>query len=178
MSLRRSRPTILVSLSLLGAVLVAQAQQAPAPADNLNLRYANGIVAIAEDKVITVDDVRREIGPLVAEIQQTSRSEQEFNEKLEALQEDVIQNLIDRVLIVKEFYKDEKRKVPARTLVVRTSQRLGTLASYLLEPQAEDGLTAWNAFDPLVAGKDFPVVRLPGEAKLVTRPLPPLAEDR
>jgi peptidyl-prolyl cis-trans isomerase SurA len=86
---------------------------ASAPADNLNQRYANGIVAIAEDKVITVDDVRREIGPLVPEIQRTSRNEQEFNEKLEALQEDVIQNLIDRVLIVKEFYKDEKRRVPS-----------------------------------------------------------------
>jgi peptidyl-prolyl cis-trans isomerase SurA len=76
------------------------------------LRYANGIVAIAEDKVITVDDVRREIGPLVPEIQKQSRNEKEFNEKLEALQEDVIQNLIDRVLIVKDFYSDEKRKVP------------------------------------------------------------------
>jgi peptidyl-prolyl cis-trans isomerase SurA len=113
MSLCRSRPVILTALSLLGAVLVAQAQQAAAPQDNLNLRYSNGIVAIAEEKIITVDDVRREIGPLIGEIQKNSRSEQEFNEKLEALQEDVIQNLIDRVLIVKEFYKDEKRKVPA-----------------------------------------------------------------
>jgi peptidyl-prolyl cis-trans isomerase SurA len=98
---------------LLGAALPSRAEQAEAPADNLNVRYANGIVAIAEDKIITVDDVRREIGPLVPEIQRQSRNEQEFNEKLEALQEDVIQNLIDRVLIVKEFYKDEKRRVPA-----------------------------------------------------------------
>src|SRR5688572_3856235 len=99
--------------AVFAAVGSAQAQTAGAAGDNLNQRYANGIVAIAEEKVITVDDVRREIGPLVSEIQRTSRNEQEFNEKLEALQEDVIQNLIDRVLIVKEFYKDEKRKVPA-----------------------------------------------------------------
>jgi peptidyl-prolyl cis-trans isomerase SurA len=111
MSLRRLRITIL-TLSA-GVVGFAQAQQAQAPSDNLNLRYANGIVAIAEEKIITVDDVRREIGPLVPEIQRQSRNEQEFNEKLEALQNDVIQNLIDRVLIVKEFYKDEKRRVPA-----------------------------------------------------------------
>ncbi|MBP7482527.1 MAG: peptidylprolyl isomerase, partial [Lacunisphaera sp.] len=91
----------------------ARAQLAQAPADNLNLRYANGIVAIAEDHIVTVDDVRREIGPLVPEIQKQSRNEQEFNEKLEALQEDVVQNLIDRVLIVKDFYSDEKRRVPA-----------------------------------------------------------------
>jgi peptidyl-prolyl cis-trans isomerase SurA len=92
---------------------VARAEVTNPPPDNLNLRYANGIAAIAEDHIITVDDVRREIGPLIPEIQKQSRNEQEFNEKLEALQEDVIQNLIDRVLIVKDFYKDEKRKVPA-----------------------------------------------------------------
>ncbi len=107
MSLRRFRLSIL-TLSA-GVVGFVQAQQA----DDLNMRYANGIVAIAENKIITVDDVRREIGPLVPEIQRQSRNEQEFNEKLEALQNDVIQNLIDRVLIVKEFYKDEKRRVPA-----------------------------------------------------------------
>jgi hypothetical protein len=74
--------------------------------------------------------------------------------------------------------RDETRKVADGTRVVRTGQKLGTLASYLLEPQAEDGLTAWNAFDPLPAGKDFPVVRVPKEAKFQTRPVPPLAEDR
>jgi peptidyl-prolyl cis-trans isomerase SurA len=113
MSLRSFRPATLASALLFGAALSASAQQAAATQDNLNLRYANGIVAIAEEKIITVDDVRREIGPLIPEIQKTSRNEQEFNEKLEDLQETVIQNLIDRVLIVKEFYKDEKRKVPA-----------------------------------------------------------------
>jgi peptidyl-prolyl cis-trans isomerase SurA len=104
-----------ISLSLLATALAApaHAEIANPPPDNLNLRYANGITAIAEDHIITVDDVRREIGPLIPEIQKQSRSEQEFNEKVEALQEDVIQNLIDRVLIVKDFYKDEKRKVPA-----------------------------------------------------------------
>ena len=126
MSLRSFRPAILASASLYGAVLAAQAQQAAAPQDNLNLRYANGIVAIAEEKIITVDDVRREIGPLVPEIQKQSRTEQEFNEKLESLQEDVIQNLIDRVLIVKEFYKDEKRKVPASYIDNQLSETIIT----------------------------------------------------
>lgn len=110
---RGLRP-VLVALSAIAAVLSARAQQPAATPhqDNLNLRYANGIVAIAEDKVITVDDIRREVAPLIPEIQRQSRSEKEFNEKVEALQEDVVQNLIDRVLIVKDFYKDEKRRVP------------------------------------------------------------------
>ncbi|ACB76269.1 peptidylprolyl isomerase [Opitutus terrae] len=95
-------------LSLLLAVPLA-AQEA---GDNLNLRFANGIAAIVEDKVITVDDVRREIAPLIAQLQREARNEREFNEKLEQLQDDVIQSLIDRVLIVKEFRKDEKKHIP------------------------------------------------------------------
>lgn len=115
MTLRGSRAfslPLLASAGLFLGLISLRAQLTQTPSDNLNLRYANGIVAIAEDKIITVDDVRREIGPLVPEIQKQARNEKEFNEKLEALQEDVVQNLIDRVLIVKDFYSDEKRKVP------------------------------------------------------------------
>jgi peptidyl-prolyl cis-trans isomerase SurA len=79
---------------------------------------ANGIVAIVEGKPITVDDVRREIQPLLPQLQREARNEQEYYQKLETLKEDTIQNLIDRELIVKEFYKkkegeEEVRHVPA-----------------------------------------------------------------
>jgi peptidyl-prolyl cis-trans isomerase SurA len=99
--------------------LAAFAQTAtPAPAipekvnDNLTLRFANGVVAVAEDKVITVDDLRREISPRIPALQRSARNEKEFNERLEALQDEIIQEMIDRILIVKEFKKDDKRKVP------------------------------------------------------------------
>lgn len=86
---------------------------APSAGDNLNLRYANGIVAVAEDKIITVADVSREITPLLPGLQrETIRNEQEYNAKIEALQDSVIQDLIDRVLIIKEFKKDEKKQIP------------------------------------------------------------------
>jgi hypothetical protein len=53
---------------------------------------------------------------------------------------------------------------PAGSWIVRTAQPLGTLAVYLLEPQAEDGLAAWNFFDPhLSPGKTYPVARVLGE---------------
>ncbi len=76
--------------------------------------------------------------------------------------------------------RDENRKVPAGTLLIRTEQLLGALASYLLEPQAEDGLTAWNFFDDLLAdGKDFPVMRLPKNGLPMNRDaVRPLSEDR
>ncbi len=44
---------------------------------------------------------------------------------------------------------------------MRTAQKLGILAGYLLEPQSEDGLCAWNLFEETIAPEgDFPVVRL------------------
>jgi peptidyl-prolyl cis-trans isomerase SurA len=94
------------------------AQNAKAPQDNLNYRFANGIVAIVEDKIITVDDIRRKVSVHLPQITADSRNEKEFNQKLEALQESIIQDEIDKVLIVKEFYKEkegekEKRQIPA-----------------------------------------------------------------
>ena len=98
------------------AAACAAVTSALAQGDGLNLRFANGIAAIAEEKVITVDDIRREISPLIPQIQRDARNEKEFNEKLESLQDSVIQDLIDKVLIIKEFRKakDEKevRRIP------------------------------------------------------------------
>src|SRR5258708_36688786 len=93
------------------AASVTHAQTPPPRSDGLDLRFADGIAAIAEEKVITVDDVRREIASLVPEIQREARNEKEFNDKLEALQDDIIQNLMDRVLIVKELKKNEKKRI-------------------------------------------------------------------
>ena len=73
------------------------------------------------------------------------------------------------------------RSVRARPgmFLVRTDQTLGNLASYLLEPQASDGLVAWNFFDEyLEAGTDFPVWRVPVYTPITSLPLAPLPEDR
>jgi hypothetical protein len=104
--------------ALLPLATFAQTPTPAAPAlpekisENLSLRFANGLVAVAEDKVITVDDLRREIAPRIPALQRSARNEKEFNERLEALQDEIIQEMIDRILIVKEFKKDDKRKVP------------------------------------------------------------------
>lgn len=117
MILRGFRPLfapVAALLAAFSALSPVHGQLPTAPVDDgLNLRFANGIAAIAEEKIITVDDIRREIAPLIQQVQRESKSEKEFNEKLQALQDNIVQDLVDRVLIVKEFYKDEKRKVPA-----------------------------------------------------------------
>ncbi len=44
--------------------------------------------------------------------------------------------------------------------LVRSDQRLGILAAYLLEPASEDGVVTWNFLDrELVAGQDYPIWR-------------------
>jgi peptidyl-prolyl cis-trans isomerase SurA len=115
------RRCLAVSLS---ALVAAAGLRAQAPADNLNQRFANGIVAVAEDKVITVADVNREITPLLAGLQRDSRNQQEFDQKLEQLEDSVIQELIDRVLIIKEFKKDEKKHIPAAFIDNRIADTL------------------------------------------------------
>lgn len=92
---------------------------------------------------------------------------------------------VDRILAAaKEFQKHKVMTVDATprgarmtaksgTLLVTCAQPLGTLAAYLLEPQSEDGLCAWNFFDEsLKQGADYPVWRLPEAGAMKTRPLP------
>ena len=46
-------------------------------------------------------------------------------------------------------------------VIVRATGRLGPLATYLLEPESDDGLVDWNFFDASIkAGRQFPVIRL------------------
>ena len=45
----------------------------------------------------------------------------------------------------------ERREFPKGTLVVRMAQPLANLAAYLLEPESDDGLLLWNAFDKYIA---------------------------
>jgi dipeptidyl-peptidase 4 len=65
----------------------------------------------------------------------------------------------------------------AGTMLVRTGQKLGSLACLLLEPQSEDGLVTWNFFDGLTAGQAFPVLRLPKPAAILSTQTRPLKDD-
>jgi hypothetical protein len=48
---------------------------------------------------------------------------------------------------VKGDYSVETRTFPAGTVIIPCAQPLGNLAAYLLEPESDDGLFAWNFFD-------------------------------
>jgi dipeptidyl-peptidase-4 len=57
--------------------------------------------------------------------------------------------------------QEEKMRFEAGTYFVRTSQPLGLLAAYLLEPESDDGLVSWNFLDAfLEPQKVLPVYKL------------------
>ncbi|MEC9092870.1 MAG: DPP IV N-terminal domain-containing protein, partial [Planctomycetota bacterium] len=59
-------------------------------------------------------------------------------------------------------------KAEAGCYFVSTSQPLGRLAAYLLDPESDDGLTTWNFFDASVAvGSPFPVFSFQGNPDLL-----------
>ncbi len=116
---------------------------------------------------IKVEEVREDVpiegqGYTVAEVKKSERAFQKHNEvRLE----------------VKETKAPEMAK--AGSVIVRTAQPLGTLAAFLLEPQSEDGLAAWNYFDKgLQVGEPYPVIRLKKVPDANTGPVPVLPEEQ
>ncbi len=69
------------------------------------------------------------------------------------------------------------QRVPAGWWEVRTAQPLGTLASYLLEPMAEDGLAAWGLIDGVTEGNEYPILRVPIATPILAVAAPDLPED-
>lgn len=65
------------------------------------LRLGNGIAAIAEGQIITVQELRRELEPVIPRLRAESRSAEEFSQRIEELSKEVLQNMIDRIIIVK-----------------------------------------------------------------------------
>lgn len=75
--------------------------------------------------------------------------------------------------------RTDSRSFKAGTSIVRTGQKLGNLAVYLLEPACDDGLAAWNFFDDALSpGKEFPVLRVPQPTPILSTRVRALAEDR
>jgi dipeptidyl-peptidase-4 len=60
-----------------------------------------------------------------------------------------------------------RRRIPPDCMLIRTAQPLSNLIVYMLEPESDDGLVAWNFFgDHLKEGAEFPVWRVRSEADL------------
>lgn len=85
------------------AALIAQ----PINESNWDLDRPNAIAAKVEGKIITFEQVRQEMEPLLRQVSRISATEAEYQANLNRLQRDVLQNLIDQILIVGEFHEKQ-----------------------------------------------------------------------
>ena len=73
-------------------------------------------------------------------------------------------------------YKNSMIEFPTGTLLVRSGQSLSVLASYLLEPQSNDGLMTWNFFDKYLVPQwgsgfyPYPVYRILKPQEIASKP--------
>jgi peptidyl-prolyl cis-trans isomerase SurA len=91
--------------------LAASSAAAATPPKDSALQFENGIVAVVEDQVITVEDVRKELARTFRH--QGCRPVKEgFDQYLERLEAEAIRRLIDRALIVRKFSSEATREIP------------------------------------------------------------------
>lgn len=105
------KPIALILLSLTG-ILSATAQNSNADFERWRERYQNGIAAVVEGRIITKEEIRVEMAPIIPQLMRDARSAQDFNAKVDQLAREILQNKIDRQLIIKDFYSDKKRRIP------------------------------------------------------------------
>ncbi len=71
----------------------------------------NAIAAKVEGQIITFEEVRREMAPLLSSVYRSSATEEDLQRNIQRLQRDVLQNLVDRILIVEDF-KSKDMTIP------------------------------------------------------------------
>lgn len=116
---------LLALLVSLPAVL--NAEDETDPTSRVGTRFANGIAAVVENKIITVQDIRRELQPLLPQIQEQANNNQEyFRQLLQQTEDDVIEMLTDNVLIVKDFFSEKGRSIPFSFVENRREDEIAT----------------------------------------------------
>lgn len=88
---------VVVLFLAFGSSIHIQAQQ-----DDTLVRLGNGIVAIAEGEIITVEQLRREMKPIIPRLRAQARNDKEFSDNVYQVGRELLQNMIDRILIVKD----------------------------------------------------------------------------
>ncbi|MDR2576597.1 MAG: peptidyl-prolyl cis-trans isomerase [Puniceicoccales bacterium] len=71
--------------------------------------YVNGVVAEVNGRVITAGELRQELQPLLAKMEATCSTQEEFDGRMREMTRRVLNEMIDRVLIVQAFEKDGNR---------------------------------------------------------------------
>lgn len=83
--------------------------------DRLDVLFPTGVVATVNDRNITVTDVRNYIAGLIPQLQKEARSQEEFNGRLSLLQNSAIKDLVNRVVLIRQFH-DQRGGQEPRTI--------------------------------------------------------------
>lgn len=94
-------PIGILCILIFSSSLLQANQNAQKLTDAELVSLGNGIAAIVEGQVITVEELRRELAPVIPRLQVESKNEKEFSQRIEELSKQVLQNMIDRIIIVK-----------------------------------------------------------------------------
>ncbi|GHC09621.1 peptidylprolyl isomerase [Cerasicoccus arenae] len=76
-----------------------------------DIKYTNGIAAQVNDQIITLEALRKEVAPLVPEVRRSSRTRMDFDRNIQLITREILQNMIDQILIIKEF-DDKGYRIP------------------------------------------------------------------
>ena len=76
----------------------------------------NATIAIVEDAVITMDDLDKKLMPFVRQIKRESTSEIQFQQNLEVAGREILENMINDILLVKDFKADKRFTIPTSYL--------------------------------------------------------------
>jgi peptidyl-prolyl cis-trans isomerase SurA len=129
----------IVSCLLTGLSLSVSAQTSQLNWDSL---LSNGIAAQVEDRIITVEQVRREMTPIIPQLAREVRNQQEFDRRIDELAREILQNMIDRYLIVRAF-RESKMQIPKSFLETELNDIIarefdGNRSSFLESLRAQD----------------------------------------
>jgi peptidyl-prolyl cis-trans isomerase SurA len=146
MTLRR---LLLLSAALVPALASAALSPLPQPAPAATSSEPGAtVIARVEDRIITLEDLRRKIYPQLDALRRAARTEKEFNDMLAQFQSDVLNDLINRLLAVHDFKKDARRRIPDSAIddyIARTvSDKFGGDRAAFLQYLRENG---WNSRD-------------------------------
>jgi peptidyl-prolyl cis-trans isomerase SurA len=106
------------------------------------------IVAIVENRIITWDEILRKVSPLLDNVRRNARNEKEFNDMRDELISAVLNEQINRLLVVHDFKKEPRRRIPDNAIddyIVRTvADKFGGDRAKFLQYLAQNG---WNTRD-------------------------------
>ena len=91
---------IIFSLTLLSIAIHAIGSTSPEE----KLHLGNGIAAIAEGEIVTFEQLRKSLDPIIPKLRLQAKNESEFSQLIDQASKDILQNIIDRIIIVNEAY--------------------------------------------------------------------------